>query len=81
MRDTDVPNEFLETATGLAEYFDLDPKVVYKWIERREGNGFPEHKTELGKYKFYDRREVETWWELYQKAIKRIRQSNGVNNA
>ena len=76
MRETDVPDEFLETATGIAEKFDLHPKVVYKWIERREGNDFPEHKTELGKYKFYDIREVERWWKLYSKAVSRLRKAN-----
>jgi hypothetical protein len=73
---SDVPNEFKETAAGIAEVLDVPVRTVYAWIERAAGNDFPDTVVgTIGRYKFYDIREVKSWYELYSKATKGMRRN------
>jgi hypothetical protein len=68
----DVPNEFKETQAGLCEILDINPPTLNNWIARRDTTDFPEHVDQIGKYKFYDIREVRSWLELWMKATKNM---------
>jgi len=68
----EMPNKFKETQAGICEILHIKPQTLNRYIKDRDVTGFPEQVDQLGKYKFYDIREVQAWYELWQKATKNM---------
>lgn len=68
---TNIPVDRLMPPSELAEHLGVRRTALNNWINR-DDIGFPEHKEQLGKYKFYDIEEVERWHELWHKATKNV---------
>lgn len=77
--------ETLEPLSEIAQmaWCDVSSHQLSEWA-RKEGNGFPEPKETLGRYKFYDPEEVKRWYILYRKATRNMgrgRELNGQRSA
>lgn len=75
----EIDPQYLETQAGLCELLDVNTSTLNNWIKRRQQTGFPPERDRIGKYAFYDVREVKRWYALWTKATKN--KTKGVKNA
>lgn len=64
-----MSDDYLATLTEIAS--TLSPRCTYKQLNawaNRGNNDFPKPAKSVGRYNFYNRREVEEWYTLWRRA-------------
>jgi hypothetical protein len=61
----------------IAEMIGADSQQLSRLSKKRKSNGFPEPVATLGKYHLFSLKEVQDWWDLWQKVTTNMRRARG----
>lgn len=80
MSDDDLTKRFenVDTLANIANELGIKPNRLIRWSDTDRNIGFPKPIQTMGRFKLYDKKEIEEWIYLWEKVTKNMH-GNGLS--